>query len=338
MSTTQGKPGVARSLAGLRDIAALVDDDLLRVEAFFEEQIRSDVEVVGEIGRYIRDGGGKRIRPALLLLAGRLCGYRGDRAILLASTVEFIHTATLLHDDIIDEAETRRGRRSVNAAWGNDITVLAGDFLYTKSMAMALAQDNLRILRLLSDVTLRMIEGELLEIQKDADLATTEADHVDIIRRKTADLFSACTRIGAILADRDAEQEQALASYGLNLGICFQMVDDLLDFTADEKVLGKPVANDLREGKLTLPVIYALRLGGEAAREKVRAVAEDHGFARVSAGEIGALVRETGALEQARKAAEAYAAAARRDLQAFERSEYRDALEALPDFILSRDR
>jgi len=236
-----------RSVADLRDIVQLVEEDLARVEELFEAQFRSDVRLVGEIGRYIREGGGKRIRPALLLLACRLCGYRGDRAITLASVVEFIHTATLLHDDIIDEATVRRGRRSVNSRWGNDITVLLGDFLYTKSMSMALSQDNLHILRLLSDVTLRMIEGELLEIEGNADLRMSEAQHLDIIRRKTADLFSACMAIGALLGEVGAEKQQALAAYGLNLGICFQMVDDLLDFTADEKVLGKPVASDLRE-------------------------------------------------------------------------------------------
>ena len=224
--------------------------------------------LVGEIGRYIRDGGGKRIRPALLLLPCRLCGYRGERAILLAAVVEFIHTATLLHDDIIDEATVRRGRRSVNSRWGNDITVLLGDFLYTKSMSMALSQDNLRILRLLSDVTLRMIEGELLEIERNGDLDVSADDHLDIIRRKTAALFSACLRIGGMLGEVGEERERALASYGLNLGICFQMVDDLLDFTADEKVLGKPVANDLREGKLTLPVdLHAAARRGRGARE-----------------------------------------------------------------------
>jgi octaprenyl-diphosphate synthase len=206
----------------------LVEDDLAKVEELFAEQCRSDVKLVGEIGRYIQQGGGKRIRPALLLLACRLCGYRGDRAILLASVVEFIHTATLLHDDIIDEAEVRRGRRSVNSRWGNDVTVLL-DFLYTKSMAMALSQDNLRILRLLSDVTLRMIEGEILEIERDGDLRITENDHLDIIKRKTAHLFSACMRIGAMLGDVGDEREKALAAYGLDLGICFQMVDDLLD-------------------------------------------------------------------------------------------------------------
>ena len=256
-----------RGVADLRDIIQLVEEDLARVEEIFEAQFRSDVGLVGEIGRYIREGGGKRIRPALLLLACRLCGYRGERAITLASVVEFIHTATLLHDDIIDEATVRRGKRSVNSRWGNDITVLLGDFLYTKSMSMALSQDNLPILRLLSDVTLRMIEGELLEIERNGDLRMSEAQHVDIIRRKTADLFAACLSIGATLGEVGEEKRRALTSYGLNLGICFQMVDDLLDFTADEKVLGKPVNNDLREGKLTLPVIYLLRKAGAAGTQ-----------------------------------------------------------------------
>ena len=167
------------------------------------------MRLVGEIGRYIQEGGGKRVRPALLLLASRLCGYRGERAVTLASTVEFIHTASLLHDDIIDEATTRRGRRSVNSRWGNDITVLLGDFLYTKSMAMALSQDNLRILRLLSDVTLRLIEGEILEIERNGEPpASPSEDHLDTIRRKTADLFAACTRIGAILGDVGEERER----------------------------------------------------------------------------------------------------------------------------------
>ena len=330
-------PVGGRSVAGLKEIVALVEDDLVRVEELFEEQVKSDVRLLAEIGGYVREGGGKRVRPALLLLACRLAGYRGDRAILLASVVEFIHTATLLHDDIIDEATVRRGRRSVNSRWGNDVTVLLGDFLYTKSMSMALSQDNLKILRLLSDVTLRMIEGEILEIERNGKLEVTEDEHVDLMRRKTADLFAACTRIGAILADAGDEKERALAGYGLNLGICFQMVDDLLDFTADEKTLGKPVANDLREGKLTLPMIFLLRKAGAAGASKVRAVLEDRGFERVSREEIVRLAREHGALDEARILAERYAEAARRDLQAFDRSAYREALEVLPDFILARD-
>jgi octaprenyl-diphosphate synthase len=322
---------------GLKDIVRLVDDDLARVEAVFAEQVLSDVPLVSEIGRYIQEGGGKRVRPALLLLASRLCGYGGERAVTLASTVEFIHTASLLHDDIIDEATVRRGRRSVNSRWGNDITVLLGDFLYTKSMAMALSQDNLKILRLLSDVTLRLIEGEILEIERNAKIEVTAEEHLDIIRRKTADLFAACTRIGAILGDVPPGREEALASYGLNLGLCFQMVDDLLDFTAEEKTLGKPVANDLREGKITLPMIYLLRRGGEDAAEKVRTVLEDRAFSRVTREDLVRMARECGALDEARDLAEGYAAAARRDLLAFEASEYREALEALPGFILARD-
>jgi octaprenyl-diphosphate synthase len=330
-------PVSGRSVADLKDIVQLVEEDLARVEEFFEEQVRSDVPLIAEVGRYVREGGGKRIRPALLLLACRLSGYSGERAILLASVVEFIHTATLLHDDIIDEATTRRGRRSVNSRWGNDLTVLLGDFLYTKSMAMALSQDNLRILRLLSDVTLRMIEGELLEIQRCADLRVTTDDHLDIIRRKTADLFSASLRIGAMLGEVGEAREQALAAYGQNLGVCFQMVDDLLDFTADEKVLGKPVANDLREGKLTLPVIFTLQRTGAAGLKKIKAVLDDRGFNRVSAQEIARLTRECGALDEARALAESYAERARRGLELFERSPVRDALEALPGFILARD-
>jgi octaprenyl-diphosphate synthase len=330
-------PVERRSVADLKEIVALVEDELVKVEEVFAEQVLSDVKLVAEIARYIQEGGGKRIRPALVLLGARLCGYRGERSIRLASVVEFIHTATLLHDDIIDEAKVRRGRRSVNSRWGNDITVLLGDFLYTKSMAMALSQDNLPILRLLSDVTLRMIEGEILEIERNGNLDVTEADHVDLIRRKTADLFSACLHIGAILGDVGPEREQALARYGLNLGICFQMVDDLLDFTAEEKTLGKPVANDLREGKVTLPMIFLLRKAGRPGIEKVRTVLADRGFGRVSRDEIVRLARENGALDEARGLAEQYAEMARRDLLVFDRSPYREALEILPGFILARD-
>src|SRR5688572_6065741 len=327
-----------RSVLGLKEIVQLVESDLAKVEDLFEEQMRSDVPLVSEIARYVRDGGGKRIRPALLLLGCRLSGYRGERAILLASVVEFIHTATLLHDDIIDEALTRRGRRSVNSRWGNDITVLLGDFLYTKAMSMALSQDNLRILRLLSDVTLRMIEGQLLEIEHDRDVEVTPDQHVDIIRRKTADLFSACTRIGPMLAEMGDEREQAMARYGLNLGICFQMIDDLLDFTATEEVLGKPVASDLRDGKLTLPAIFLRTRGGAAAKEKVAAVLQDRGFDRVSRDELVRLAWDSGAIDEARRMAADYARKALGDLAPFERSTYREALACLPEFLLARDR
>jgi octaprenyl-diphosphate synthase len=324
-------------VADLEEIVQLVGEDLARVEDLFEQQVRSEIPLLAEVGSYIREGGGKRIRPALLLLSCRLTGYRGERAILLAAVVEFIHTATLLHDDIIDEAAVRRGRRSVNSRWGNDLAVLLGDSLFAKSMSMALSQDNLRVLRLLSDVTQGMIEGELLEIQGCADLRVTADDHIDIIRRKTAALFSACLRIGAMLGNAGEASERALASYGSNLGICFQMVDDLLDLTADPKRLGKPVASDLREGKLTLPAIFTLRRAGAAGLEMLGAVLEDRGFLRVQPHEIARLARDCGALGEARALAERYAVAARRELLAFEPSPYREALSFLPDFVLARD-
>lgn len=325
------------SAVDLDGIVQLVGEDLARVEDFFEQQVRSEIPLVAEVGRYIREGGGKRIRPALVLLSCRACGYGGERAILLAAVVEFIHSATLLHDDIIDEADERRGRRSVNRRWGNDLAVLLGDFLYSKSIAMALSQDNLRVLSLLSEVTLRMIEGQLLEIQHCADLQVTPIDYIDIIRRKTASLFSACARMGAILGEAGKLRTRALARYGENLGICFQMVDDLLDLTADPRRLGKPVASDLREGKLTLPAIFTLQRADAAGAEKLHAVLEDRGFARVAPQEIVRLARDCGALAEARALAERYAEAARSDLLACEPSPYREALAYLPDFVLARD-
>ena len=321
----------------LPDILGLVEVELLRVEEVFREEFLSDLAVISEVASHVRDAGGKRIRPALLLLASRLFSHSSDRMITLGAVVEYIHTATLLHDDVIDEASTRRGRKSANSRWGNKTTVLIGDFLYTKSMAMALTQENLVILRLLSDVTLRMIEGQVLEIEREADLSVREEQHIDIIRRKTADLFAACMRIGAILGNASSEKEQALADYGLALGLAFQMKDDLLDFTASESALGKPVGLDLREGKLTLPVIYMLGANDQEAREKVEMVVEDRSFARVSHPEIVALARRTGALDRASQVAAAQAAAAKHALGALDPSPVRNALMALPDFILARD-
>jgi octaprenyl-diphosphate synthase len=329
-------PGLLPRMA-LHDILRLVENDLMRVEEVFREEFLSELQVISDVASHVRDAGGKRIRPALLLLASRLFSHSSPRMITLGAVVEYIHTATLLHDDVIDEAATRRGRKSANSRWGNKTTVLIGDFLYTKSMAMALTQDNLGILRLLSDVTLRMIEGQVLEIEREADLSVREDQHIDIIRRKTADLFSVCLRIGAILGGASQEKEQALSAYGLALGLAFQMKDDLLDFTASEKSLGKPVGLDLREGKLTLPVIYMLQRGDADVRAKVEAVVADRGFERVTHAEIVSLARRTGAIEHAEAMASAQAEAARTALGGFAPSPERDALLSLPDFILARD-
>jgi octaprenyl-diphosphate synthase len=321
----------------LRDILRLVEDDLAGVETLLEQRSLSTVGLLSETAAYIRAGGGKRIRPALLLLSAGLCGYHGERARLFGAVVEFIHTASLLHDDIIDDADLRRGRRTVNSRWGDEVTILLGDYLYAQSVATALEPQNLPILRVLSDATLRLIEGEVLEIERRADPDVTPEQHIDLMRRKTGDLFAACSRIGGLLGGVDQRREEALASYGLNLGIAFQMVDDLLDFTGDENALGKPVASDLREGKLTLPAIFLLRCANEAAAAKVRAVVADRGFSRVRCEEIVELARAEGAVSEARRWAERYARAAQADLGVFEGSPYKEALAALPDFILARE-
>lgn len=312
--------------------------DLERVEQEFERHIESRVQLIPQIGRYIRLSGGKRVRPAVLLTASRLAGHDGDRAVLYASVVEFIHTATLVHDDIIDEAELRRGRLAVHSRWGNDVTVLLGDYLYIKSMALALTQDSLEIIRLLCDVTLRMIEGELYQLTKTGDVDLTEEEHFEIIRRKTAHLFAGCAQIGGMLGETTAEQRRALFDYGFNLGIAFQLVDDLLDYTADESLLGKPVGSDLREGKVTLPIIHLLRRGGEDASRVIRRVVGERSVAPEDWSAIRRLLAETGATDEAYRTAVRYAHDARRQLEAFPPSRERDALSALSEYVLIRDR
>ena len=248
-----------KSSLDLSQIFEPIRADLEQVDREFGRHVQSQVDLIPTIGKYIQTSGGKRMRPAVLLMAARLSGYTGDRAVLYAAVVEFIHTATLVHDDIIDDSDLRRGRLAVHSRWGNDITVLLGDYLYIKSMALALTHDTLDIVRLLCDVTLRMIEGELFQLTKNGDADITEDEHFDIIRRKTAYLFGGCAQIGGMLGKVGAEREQALREYGFNLGIAFQLVDDLLDVTGDAEALGKPVGGDLREGKMTLPLIHLLQ-------------------------------------------------------------------------------
>src|ERR1700722_11597441 len=228
---------VEKSSLDLSQIFDPIRTDLEKVDLEFGRHIQSQIDLIPKIGRYIQTSGGKRMRPALLLMASRLCGYEGERAILYAAVVEFIHTATLVHDDIIDDSDLRRGRLAVHSRWGNDITVLLGDYLYIKSMALALTHDSLDIIRLLCDVTLHMIEGELYQLTKNGEVDITEEEHFDIIRRKTAYLFGGCAQIGGMLGNVSSEREQALREYGFNLGVAFQLVDDLLDFTGDAAAL-----------------------------------------------------------------------------------------------------
>ena len=332
--TAQRAPGTA-------DLAAIFEpirEDLDAVEQEFTRHIQSRVALIPEMGRYIQKSGGKRVRPAVLLMAARLAGYSGDRAVLYASVVEFIHTATLVHDDIIDGADLRRGRLAVHSRWGNDITVLLGDYLYIKSMAMALTQDSLEVIRLLCDVTLRMIEGELYQLTKTGDVDITEDEHFEIIRRKTAYLFGGCAQIGGLLGTVTKEQELALREFGFNLGIAFQLVDDLLDYTADESALGKPVGGDLREGKVTLPIIRLLQRGGAEADRLIRTVVAERTVSDEQWREIVRLLREHGADDHAYARAVEYATQAKTALDVFPPGRERDALVALTDYVLSRDR
>ena len=312
--------------------------DLEAVEREFERQVQSKVGIIPEIGRYIQTSGGKRVRPAVLLMAARLCGYTGPRAILNAAVVEFIHTATLVHDDIIDNADVRRGRMAVHSRWGSDVTVLAGDFLYIKSMAMALTQDTLEVVRLLCDVTLRMIEGELYQLTKNGVVDLNEEEHFEIIRRKTAYLFAGCAQIGAMLAESGEEKELALREYGFNLGVMFQLVDDLLDFTGEKDAIGKPVGGDLREGKITLPIIHLLRHGGEEANTLIRRAVQDRDVTPEQWARIRVLLKQCGSIEYAYERAVEFGESAKRHLRVFPPSHEREALTALADYVLSRDR
>ncbi len=335
------RPPAGRGLAGLPPelpaVVALVAEKLSRVEEECRKNLRSEFGVIDELGRYLAEGGGKRVRPILLLLSAQMCGYTGDRDVLFASVFEFIHTATLVHDDVIDEADLRRGRGSMNARWGNGLTVLLGDYLYIKSMNMALVADDLRIIKILANITLKMIEGELIADRRRSDIRMTEAEHLEIIRRKTACLFSGCSRVAGVLAGVSQEKVAALSDYGMNLGMAFQIIDDLLDFTADESVLGKPVSSDLKEGKLTLPLIYLLEEGDPTQRALVQAVLDDRDFKTVSREEVIAMLREARTLEKTRAVARAYARRAKEALRIFDPCPARDALMALPEFVISRE-
>jgi octaprenyl-diphosphate synthase len=311
---------------------------LEQVDREFVQQAQSQVELIPKIARYIQTSGGKRVRPALLLMAARLAGYEGERAVRYAAVVEFIHTATLVHDDIVDDSELRRGRLAVHSRWGNDITVLLGDYLYIKSMALALTYDTLNVVRLLCDVTLRMIEGELYQLTKNGDADITEDEHLDIIRRKTAYLFGGCAQIGGMLGGVSEAQEAALQEYGFSLGIAFQLVDDLLDFTGDAAALGKPVGADLREGKMTLPLIHLLQQGDEEGAGIVRDIITTHEATDEQWNRLLGILKEHRSIDYASRLAVQFAEQAKRPLYAFPPSAERDALLLLPDYVLSRDR
>ncbi len=328
---------------GRRLLRALepIRSKLEQVEAELEQRTKSPIPTISLIGDYLVEGGGKRIRPSLLLLSARLLGYEGERDVRYAAVVEFLHTATLVHDDIIDDAETRRGRISVNRRWGNELTVLFGDYLYMKSMELALDEGDLRVLQLLSRVTLEMTEGEIIASERRGLVDLTLEGYLDIVRRKTALLFAAACRIpaflvGSFLGEPAETWGERLWEYGLSLGVAFQLQDDLLDYTATEEELGKPVLSDLREGKLTLPLILSLADASRAERKQIETVVAERRFDSVGRRDILAIVGRLGAVERARKMVDGYAERARRIAASFPDSPSRNGLLLAADFAAHR--
>jgi len=325
------------AIATTKEVFELLREDLVAIEQELGRDAASSVSTITEIAEYLREGGGKRIRPSLLLLAAHLLGFSGPSAIRLGAVVEMVHTATLVHDDIIDGAQTRRGRPSPNTTWGNEKCVLAGDWLYMQAFKVALEEKSIRVLDLLIALTQQMVEGELLQIQK-LGKAISEAEYYDLIFRKTACLFSTSMRLGAVLAGATETQEEKLAAYGRAVGLSFQIVDDVLDLTATEEVLGKPVASDLREGKTTLAVIHAFDHGTARERQTIQRVLDDRSFEYVSREQIREILRRNGSVEYAMAAADRYAEQSRQALASLPDSDFKRALLWVPDFVVARDK
>lgn len=320
-----------------REILELVQDDLRKVEREIARESVASVDAVTNIGQYLQSSGGKRLRPMLVLLASKMVGETDDKAITVAAIAEIVHTATLVHDDVIDIAETRRGKPSTNVIWGNHTCVLAGDWLYMQAFQVALRLRNFRVLDVMSALTQTMVEGELLQLERIGKMDITEADYMELVDRKTASLFSACARLGALVSGGDESVETRLAEYAWNLGMAFQLVDDVLDFTSREAVLGKPVGNDLREGKVTLPVIYALTEAGANDRRLVKAVLRDGNYERVSFRQVLDLIQRYNGIERARERAQAFTKDARDIIGTFPESPPQRALSALTELITERD-
>ncbi|MEW9624348.1 polyprenyl synthetase family protein [Rhodanobacter geophilus] len=327
-------PADAPRPADFATVRALADADMRRIDALIRARLASDVVLINQIAEHIIAGGGKRLRPMLHALAARAAGYRGEQHVKLAAVIEFIHTSTLLHDDVVDESGLRRGRETANALWGNAASVLVGDFLYSRSFQLMVELDDMRIMRILADTTNTIAEGEVLQLLNIGNADVDEAAYLAVIERKTAVLFAAATELGGLLGDLPAEQVAALRRYGMELGYAFQIADDLLDYTSDADTLGKNIGDDLAEGKPTLPLIYALQKATPEQAASLRHAIEHGGLD--SLDRIVAAIRDSGALERTRARAEAHAAAAHQALSVLPASPYRDALATLADYSVQR--
>ncbi len=321
----------------IQEAFELIKDDVKKVEEEFKKNLSSDVYLIRKMGEYILMSGGKRFRPLMLLLSARLCGYHGSRQIPLAAVLEFIHTATLLHDDVVDNADLRRGNASANALWGNSASVLVGDFLLSMAFYLAVSNGNLRIMDVLARTTTHMAEGEVLQLIKHSDAKATEEDYLKVITNKTAVLFSAACQVGAILGEMPGDKETALASYGMDLGIAYQLMDDCLDYTSKDEDLGKAVGNDLREGKVTLPLIKTYRDSSPAERETInRAVTSDEADEKALEEIIGLINKHEG-IEYTMDNARARVERAKGQLELFEPNIERAAMIAVADYVIERN-
>jgi octaprenyl-diphosphate synthase len=321
-----------------REIFDLIQGDLALVEKRLSADSVASVDAVTAIGQYLQSSGGKRLRPALLLLSSKLAGGTASpTAIQLGAVVEMIHAATLVHDDVIDAAETRRGRPSSNVKWGNHTCVLAGDWLYMQAFQVALRERNFQILDLLIGLTQMMVEGELLQLERIGHIDISEADCMELVDRKTACLFSVCARLGAIAAGAGTDVQEKLGEYAWNLGMAFQLVDDVLDFTARERTLGKPVGGDLREGKVTLPLVYALECATPGERELVARILEQRSYTEVPFARILALLEKYRGIERVKDRAQTFTDKARQLIGEFPDSPYQRALFAVTELVTERD-
>lgn len=317
---------------------AIIGEDLKLVEQQFRKDLQSDVPLIRKVGEYVLSSGGKRVRPALLLLAARLCGYTADKAVPLASVVEFIHTATLLHDDVVDSATLRRGLASANTLWGNEASVLVGDFLFSKSFSLMVGVGSLDILRVLSDATTVIAEGEVMQLLCTGEIDLTEESYINVVRSKTAILMSAACEAGAILGAVPQNQQLALADFGMDLGIAFQLMDDILDYVATEEEFGKSIGHDLEEGKITLPLIHTLRHCSASERAVITSVVEQDEMSLDDFRAVSGLVKQYGGIEYTVDAARVYIERCKSHLDLFLPSPVREALLSLSEYVVTRSK
>ncbi|MDH5392966.1 MAG: octaprenyl diphosphate synthase [Gammaproteobacteria bacterium] len=318
----------------INEIKELTTADMMAVDELIKKRLYSEVVLVNQVSQYIVNSGGKRLRPLLALLSAQAYGYQGEGHFALAAIIEFIHTATLLHDDVVDESELRRGSETANALFGNAASVLVGDFLYSRSFQMMVELDNFKIMAILSESTNIIAEGEVLQLMNCHDADTTEARYIEVIHFKTAKLFEAATRLGAVICERADAEEQAMASYGMHLGTAFQLIDDVLDYSSSSDEMGKNVGDDLAEGKPTLPLIYAMRNGNDAEKALVRKAIEEGGLDYID--EVMAIIKKTGAIEYTKQAAEQEAKLAIEQLSHLPSSRYKEALISLAEYSVNR--